>query len=466
MIAILRKCRCSAPPRGLAALACALPVAWAILLSGRCPVAWGDDTQLTGDWGGLRSTLSNKGFDVSATYTGETFDNLSGGIHRGTIYEDRLAVSLDIHPEKFSPWQGATAHATMYQIDGHGPSANLVGNFLDLSGYEALPSTRLFTLWLQQDLFGGRVQVRLGQLAMDDEFLISNTASNLVNASFGNPAINYANMIAGGPVYPVADPGLRVKLQPRDDITVLAAAFAADPGGSDCRQPVQICDPSGTTFSLSGGTLWLGEIQYSTNQGKSAKGLPGTYKLGFWHEVGPFADQHFGLDMTGTGVSLASPAAVRPLDYSSDFALYGVADQMLWRKPGTDDQGLSGFLRLGGAPADRNLVSFYADGGLSWKGLVPGRGSDIAVIGVAYAEISPAATALDRDLAALTPGRPVRDYESVVEISYLAQIRPWWTVQPDLQYVMHPGGDVPNPKDPAAPIHNALLLGVRTTITF
>lgn len=448
------------PPGAKALLLTAL-----ILLSFTARGAEADDSQLTGDWGGLRSQLDKQGIDIGIAYIGETFADLTGGIHPGTIYEGRLSISLDVDLATLAGWQGASAHATMYQTHGHGPSANLVGNFLDVSGIEALPSTRLFTLWLQQNLFDDRLSIRLGQIAEDDEFLISNTSSNLLNSTFGNPAVNFENQVAGGPVYPVADPGLRVRFKPRDDLALLGAVFSANPGGSHCTLDVQLCDPSGTTFSFSGGTLWVGELRYSINQGRGASGLPGTYKIGGWHETAAFEDLHFGLDASGAEVSLASPNVVSKLFHSGDSALYGIADQMLWLKPGTKDEGLSGFLRLGGAPSDRSLVSFYTDGGLSWKGL-PGRPDDIAILGIAHAAISPAAAGLDQDRAAVIPGYPVRDAETVVELSYLAQIRPWLLVQPDLQYVIHPGGNVPNPQSPPAPIPNALVIGLRTTITF
>ncbi|HEV2301140.1 MAG TPA: carbohydrate porin [Stellaceae bacterium] len=443
--------------RSLTALALAL-------LLGIIDGANADDT-LSGDWGGLRTELAKAGFELGIVYIGETFADLAGGIHRGTVYEGRLAMALDVDLKKLAGWQGGTFHASMYQIHGHGPSANLVGNFFDVSSIEALPSTRLFTLWLQQNLFDDRLSIRLGQLAMDDEFLISTAAANLVNADFGDPAINYENMTAGGPIYPVADPGLRVQVKPRGDLALLAAVFGANPGGGNCAMGVQLCDPSGTTFSFSGGTLWAGELQYSINQGNGAGGLPGTYRIGSWRETGGFADQHFGLDASGAEVSLASPNVASKLFHGGDYALYGVLDQMLWRRKGTQDQGLSGFLRLGGAPADRNLVSFYADGGLSWKGF-PGRPDDIAILGLAYAAISPAASGLDRDGAALAPGHPIRDAETVVELSWLAQVRPWLVVQPDLQYIVHPGGNVPNPNRPPTAIPDALIVGLRTTITF
>jgi porin len=32
----------------------------------------------------------------------------------------------------------------------------------------------------------------------------------------------------------------------------------------------------------------------------------------------------------------------------------------------------------------------------------------------------------------------------VIEMTYQAQLKPWWVLQPDLQYVINPGGGVLN----------------------
>jgi porin len=39
-------------------------------------------------------------------------------------------------------------------------------------------------------------------------------------------------------------------------------------------------------------------------------------------------------------------------------------------------------------------------------------------------------------------------------------------VQPDLQYIVHPGGNVPNPNGPTLAIGNAFIAGIRSTIKF
>ena len=95
---------------------------------------------LTGDWAGLRNRLDERGIE----YIGETFADVSGGIHQGTIYEGRLEVGLDLNLQKLVDWHDATFHVSAFQIHGHEASANLVGNLLTVSGIEALPFIGMF----------------------------------------------------------------------------------------------------------------------------------------------------------------------------------------------------------------------------------------------------------------------------------------------------------------------------------
>jgi porin len=76
---------------------------------------------------------------------------------------------------------------------------------------------------------------------------------------------------------------------------------------------------------------------------------------------------------------------------------------------------------------------------------------------------------LDRDALLFTGiGGTVRDYEAVIEITYRANMTPWWVLQPDLQVVLHPGGHIAAPLAAPAtrPIPNALVLGLRSALVF
>lgn len=64
------------------------------------------------------------------------------------------------------------------------------------------------------------------------------------------------------------------------------------------------------------------------------------------------------------------------------------------------------------------------------------------------------------------PRFPIRNAESVFELSYIAQLAPWWTLQPDIQYIVRPGGNVPHPIDGSKTAGNAFIVGARSTISF
>jgi porin len=434
--------------------------------------------RLTGDWGGARSAMEARGIVFGLEYTGEIL-GISGGVYGGerpgrgpfATYEGLFTGTLDVDLAKFMGWTGGKFHAKGFQINDaqNMNAADYVGSLADPSNIDAYATTRLFTLWFEQS-FGPYASIRVGQLAADDEFLGSDTAGVLINGTFGWATIMSSNLPSGGPAYPLATPGVRLQINPTQNIALLGAVFSGDPAGKDCytNDPdanPQICNRYGTTFSFSGGAFWIGEAQYNINKEEGATGLPGSYKIGAWYHTGKFADQRFGVDEFGMVVPLALDPAF-PLDHRGDWGLYGVIDQTIWRGPATS---VSVFLRGGLVPADRNLESWYIDGGVGVKGLLPGRADDTLTVGVAYSKISPDAIGADQDLALyVDPVWPRRSGEPVLEVSYIAQVTPWWTVQPDFQVIWKPGGNVPIDDEDLAlgTVPTAYLFGVRSKVTF
>ncbi len=417
------------------------------------------------DPGGIRTSLGRYGIALSATYIGEVLGNVSGGIKRSSIYDGRLDVQLDVDLEKLAGIPGLAFHANAYQIHGRGLSGCCIGNLFTASGIEATPSTRLFELWAEQTLFDGKLAIRAGQLSADTEFLVSQYGGLFVNATFGWPAIAGANLPSGGPAYPLATPAVRVKVAPIEGLTLLGGVFNGDPAGPGEGDP-QRRNRSGTKFRTSDSPLVIGEVAYSYNQGRASASLPGTVKFGGWYHTGRFGDQRFRAD----GLSLADPSSSGIARRSRGTSgIYAVLDQLVYRVPGTDDQGLGVFARVSGSPSGRqNLIDFYADGGLTYKGLIPGRVNDTAGISFAYARIAPSARGLDRDTVALgAVGYPIRSSEALIGMTYQAEVIPGFTVQPDFQYVIRPGGPVPNQRDPnGAAIKNAVIIGLRATIRY
>jgi porin len=421
---------------------------------------------LTGNWGGLRSKLEDKGIDIDADTIDEVLGNPSGGTRQGAIYEGRLELIATVDLAKTLGWTGATAHANAYQIRGRGLSANNLGNNLaTVSDIEAARSFRLFDLWIEQSLFNTTLTIRAGQIAADDEFFISPTAATFINSTFGWPAIMGADLPSGGPAYPLATPGLRVKYAATQTISALAGLFNGDPAGSGTGNP-QLRDASGTAFRIGGSALAILEGGYAVNQDPAATGLPASYKLGLWFHSGQFADQKFDT----TGLSLASPASSGiPAMHQHDGGGYLVLDQALFNETKPESRNISVFLRVSGAPSDRNPVDLYADAGITLTGFVAGRANDTLGFAVAVARIGANARSLDEDVRSFTGlDTPVRDEETAFELTYRAQVTPWWSLQPDLQFIRHPrGGVAPQGSPPGTQaIPDAVVLGLRSAIVF
>jgi len=408
-----------------------------------------DRAYLFGDLGGLRARLSDRGISYGLTEASEVFGNATGGTRRGVIYEGLTQFGVGIDTEKAFGWEGGVFNVSGYQIHGRGLSQNALGdNLHTVSSLEAPRGTLLFELWYEQVFANKQLAVRVGQLAADQEFLISSYANMFLNHTFGWSTFPSVNLPSGGPAYPLATPGIRVRYTPRDDLAVLVGVFNGDPAGPG-RGVAQDRDPSGTAFRVGDGVFAIGEAQYSINQGDKAEGLPGTYKLGAYYDSQPFFDQRTGAPRR------------------NNWGAYAVMDQMVFREAGTKDQGIGVFARVIGGPGDRNLVNLYVDAGVTYKGLIPGRDSDTAGIGVAVARISDTAARLDADTRfAMGGAYPIRRHETAVELTYAAQIAPWWLVQPSAQYVFNPGGGVPNPRNPAKRLGDAAVFGLRTNVAF
>jgi porin len=425
-----------------------------------------EQERLTGDWGGIRQQWQDAGVELGVTDIAETLSNPTGGIRQLTIYQGLLTPSLSLDLAKLAKWPGASFYIDGYQISGRGLSREAIGNLLAVSSIEALPSTRLHDLWLQQDSREGQASLRAGQIALDDEFYISQYSASFVNSTFGCPDILATDLPSGGPCYPFATPGARFRAAPTTGLTLSAAAFNGDPAPPGPGDP-QVRNSSGTNFLIGeGGFLAIAELAYAFDEEPISSLRLSDVKLGGWYHTADFDD----LRRDTLGRSLADPTSNGiAAAHRGNFGVYLIMDKMLWRRPDTATQGLGAFLRLGGAPADRNLISLEVDAGVTYKGLFPGRELDVLGVAASYALIGSSSRRLDRDALLFTGvNRPVRDYEAVLEITYEARIAPWWVLQPDLQLVFHPGGHIadPAPALVTRPIPNALVLGLRSAITF
>jgi porin len=416
------------------------------------PTGIPEDAVMPIDPFGVRKALGRQGVEVGGVYYGESFGNW-GGFDQGVEYDGVLELYLKADMHKLGLWKGLCFHTDAFQIHGNSITAANIGSLMPVSNLEATPATRLFELWFEQHLFDDKLAIKVGQLAADAEFIISEGGGWFLNGTWGWPSITATDLPGGGPAYPLATPGVRVKIDPNDKLSLMIGVYNGDPA-PPCGSPnPQVCNSDGLDFSLDDPPLLMAEGAYSYNQDK----LAGTVKLGGWNHFGTFENLRFDSGRSPIAVS-GNPGM--PLD--NDWGFYGIVDQLVWRVPGSEDPvGVGIFARVIGAPSDRNVVDFYADGGVTFTGMIPGRPNDGLAIGFAYTGISQDANGFDRDL-----DLPVaRNYEALIEICYTYQVKPGWTVQPDFQYFFQPGANVPDDEGNGA-VENAAVLGARTSISF
>jgi porin len=387
------------------------------------PALW-DRDYLTGDWGGMRARLGEQGLSLTLAYTGEVLSNVHGGIDTGTRYEGLFDIVLDADLGKAAGWSGATARVNPFWIEGQGLTRDHTADLTKISNIDARDEVRLFEAWVQQAAFEGTVSLRAGLLAADQEFVLSNYSSLFVNGTFGMPVVVSVNEPVA--VYPLGALGVRLRADPGAGFYVQAAVYEGHTGAEHFNETglrIRLRDDEGTVSVVEAG--WVGSGEH-----------PGAIKAGVFVHRGDFVDHDSGEPERGHHV------------------VYLVAERLLFREPGDEGacpQGLGAFVRLGGAPEDRSNVEFYADAGLHYTGLIPGRDLDVLGLAAVYARLS-------GDFIDVQPVPSDWDHEIVVEATYKVVLTKWFSLQPDFQYVIHPGG--------TSKVDDAFVVGLRFDLLF
>lgn len=396
-----------------------------------------EDSIVQGRADPVRAALARHGIMYGASYTGDIFGTLSGGQSQGETLNGLVVVSSDIDLTKFVGWQGAAFHVNAFYIHGDGPSRRRIGNIFTVSNNEALDGFRLHEIWLEQTLPGDKVKVRFGSLAADSEFFISDTAVHFLNDTFGWPGITASNMTQTGPGYPLTSMGVRVEVNPTENLKILSGFFNASPADPNADDP-QVDNRHGTDFRLGDGLLMMIEGQFSYGAT-----LNGVLRVGGWKQFNDgFADFVTGEVQEGSS------------------GVYAIVDQTIWK--GSGDSSIAVFGRISASSEQQNLMDFYFDTGIVFAGLIDGRPKDSFGIAYVYGNIS------DRfvERQVLDGETILSSYEAAVEVNYTAHLMPGWTITPDAQYIWNPGGGVADPGRPGQRVENAFALGVRTTLSY
>jgi porin len=386
--------------------------------------SWLEWDDMTGNWGGSRTQMEHAGFRPFASYMTDWLANADGGFKTGADLNGLWNFGFELDFEKMGGWDGGSFLMDWNWYHGNPFSEQLVGlnavnNF---SGWEASNAFRFYHIEYRQKFFGDRYEVRLGQVALDDHFMISDYASIFFSSPFSQFPTEAT--LSNAPVYPLCAPGIYLSGKPTDESFFRVGAYTNDAG-------LDIDSNNGFEWQIGGPAGYAILTEVGTHQ--KPFGLPGTYTLGGIYSTGELTRFSDGLAEEGAG------------------AFWLMADQAL----AVDDQGnalVGAFTRFSWAPNDDLAAcDFYADAGIVFTGILSCRPNDTFGFGFNY-------TSFSGPYVASLPAQGLSSTSSTTafEITYQCHLAPWLTIQPDLQYIL----------DPATSGQNALGLGLRTTLTF
>lgn len=369
--------------------------------------------RLTGDWGGARTALEDRGVDIALGLTSIYQHNARGGartLHRVSGSYD-LELTLDLG--KLGLLDGGTVYALADGSWDDGISdAGYVGDLFGVNGDAGgnLP-INLTELWYEQALLDEKLRIRFGKLDLSVDF-DTNAYANDETAQF----LNNALISTGNIPLPDTGHGIQFVATPCEWFYFGAGVADADAVGTQTGFRTAYHGPA-HTFSIYEFGL---TPTWDTPLGK----LPGNYRFGLWYDPQP--KERFFNDLDGRRRTI-------PLE-TDDLGFYVNFDQLvLQENPQVegDEQGLGLFFRYGYANGNVNEIDNFWSVGGQYRGLIPRRDDDVLAFGVAQGQLSEQLRLADMD-----PRR-----ETVLECYYNIQLLPWLNLSPDFQWILRPGGE-------------------------
>jgi porin len=361
-------------------------------------------TDLTGDWSGARTRLYNAGIDVGAKLFLEGFYNLQGGVSTShPVGATTFDLDLTFDLAKLANINGGTIFLDLEDHAFRNPSRSLVGDLQDFDFNNTPPYLVFAEAWYQQMLFNDKLRIKIGKIDANGvtEFsVIDNGVSFLNGSAQSSPTI--FNM----PTTPYQMPGIDAFFTPADWYYAGVGVFYANQ--SD-RFGELIDDPASEEYTRFGSFI-IGETGFRWH-GTQFLPYAGNFKIGGWGQTGTF-EKFDGNPQRGTE------------------GMYTIYDQTLYQPSGEPEngRGIRAFADYGLTQRDIYAIDQHVGAGFTDTGADVASPRDVVGIGAQYAQIS-------------SEARLRYPFELSIEGFDRIQITPWSSLQPDIQYILHPGGE-------------------------
>jgi len=321
-------------------------------------------TGQAGEWLGFKK---DSGVFLGGVWAGDTNCLISGGEQPGAwSWNSLLIISLGLDSEKLIGWKGGKFGIEFLQFDGQptNQQAGSVQGYNSLPGPPPLDRSELYQLWWRQELFDGKLIIRVGKMVptadfndvlrpvptQDQSLFIPSVSGLMFTPVFVNPTL-----LGVMPGYYNSAYGVTTTFAPTNNFYFSYGVYDGNIGNgtqTGTRGP----QFNGYYFNIwEAGAAW--EI--------GSDNLPGSFGVGLWNQSGQLRAG----DVTESGAT----------------GVYLFGSQRIWfRHPGKDNSGVTSFFEFGANNSETLPVNQYFGSGVTAFGLVPGRSQDSAGAGMAW----------------------------------------------------------------------------------
>jgi porin len=189
-----------------------------------------DPNTAKGPFAGIGRDLADKGVYLRFLAVDEFAGSVSGGQERGVGNSYALPFGADLEMDRMVGLEGSFIHVSMNVSRGTSLAADHAGNAISFqTRYKAVQNLRLAALAIEQNLFGGKVNISGGRVSPLTYFNQSNLYCTFQNNSVCfNPAVVPIQDRALG-FFPYGTWGGRIKVAPSKGFYVQAGIFEANP---------------------------------------------------------------------------------------------------------------------------------------------------------------------------------------------------------------------------------------------
>lgn len=356
----------------------------------------------------------------------EYWFNSSGGMsHRGS-YLGSTTVSLDINSKLLFGSDYGSIYISGVNNRGNPQSQNNLLTFDTISNIENFNSTKLYELYYHKTF--GDFSFKIGKIDFSSYFGVDDYTGKFINGGLVTSTVYNNNSYFQNNYTPISSPGIEMEYT-KDKITYKLGVSSDNPFKENYKNPNYPNidnDKHGLDFNFTSPMIYY-DVSYSNN----IHGYDYNVILGGFYDSGK------------------QPISYDNKKHKSNMGMYINFNQEIWKK---DNKNLVFFSRFFVDPMQKyENVLYTLDCGFVYQ-------NNDDYIGLSFSDTR-GSKYLNYDM---THNITKNHNEYKLELTYYHQINKWFSIQPDIQYIIRPGGMIFDTK----PIKNELIFGLRSSFSY